>query len=122
MSIMVSSVSFAACVKLKWIAGNFLPILTSVFLFIPTSAMLLVMLSGMVGAYLKSIKVIQGLKQSLSKSALNNRDRKWLKKFCKSCSPIKIRIGSNNFLEALTPLNCSNFAFNLSVQILLVGL
>jgi len=108
-------------VIMKWIAGNFLPISTSIFLVIPTSAMLLVMLSGMVGAYLKSIKVIQGLKQSLSKTSLNSRDKKWLKRFSKSCSPIKIRIRNSNFLEALTPLNCLNFAFNLSIQILLVG-
>jgi len=122
MSIMVSSVSLAACIKLQWIAVNFLPLLTSVFLFIPTFGMLLVMLSGMVGAHLKSIRVLQGLRQSLSRNGYNNRTKKWVRMLCKSCSPVKLRFGSGNILEACTPLNCSNFALNLSIQILLVGL
>lgn len=33
----------------------------------------------------------------------------WLKRFHKSCFPLKIKFGASNFVEKITPLNCENF-------------
>lgn len=47
--------------------------------------------------------------------------RKWTRRFWRSCGPIKIKFGGNNFLEKLTPLRCLDYAINLTVQFLLLS-
>lgn len=48
------------------------------------------------------------------------RENKWWTNFLKSCAPIKVKFGENNFVEPLTPLNSINFSLGLVVQIFLV--
>lgn len=43
-----------------------------------------------------------------------------IKKICRSCDTVKIRFGSFNFVNNLTPLKCIDFANNLTVQLLLI--
>ncbi len=49
------------------------------------------------------------------------RDHKWEQRFYKSCTPIKVIINSGNFVDSLTPLNCLQLSFSLSVNILLLN-
>lgn len=44
----------------------------------------------------------------------------WQIRFFWSCSPVKVKFGSTNFVEELTPLNAINFSLGLVVQLLLL--
>lgn len=49
-------------------------------------------------------------------------NRKWTRKFIKSCGDIRLKFGGgNNFVEILTSLNCISHAAQMSSQILLLG-
>lgn len=43
-----------------------------------------------------------------------------LKRFYKSCSYVKVKFGSLNFIERLTPLNCMDTSLALTVNLLLI--
>lgn len=78
-------------------------------------------LGGMVTVHKKSKIFIRKLKLEaciVSESVGNGR---WTRKFARSCAPIKIKFGSNNFIEELTPLKCLTCSLRLTVQILLVA-
>jgi len=75
---------------------------------------MIVLLGGLVGVHLKSKEVLKKLKSK------QRSQFKWEVRFYKSCQVIKIKLGSNNFLDALTPLNCLDFSVSLTAQLLLV--
>lgn len=70
----------------------------------------------MASVYTKSRSIIENLswKQSRgeTKFSLMLEHR-----FYKSCLPLKIMMGSDNFIESLTPLNCLEHSLNLSVNV-----
>jgi len=117
--IFVSSVSLAACVKLKWTFANLFPLSMAFLILFDAMAILVVLLGGMVISYLKAKTIFQCLK-GFSAKRLSKKEHKFLRKSCKSCPPFKIRFGKVNFLEPLTPLNCVAFVINLAVQMLLL--
>jgi len=41
--------------------------------------------------------------------------------FCRSCAPLKVAIGSSNFVESVTPLKFQDFSMNRFVDFLLLG-
>lgn len=44
----------------------------------------------------------------------------WLKRFHRSCQPIKVQFGSGNWLEPLTPLNIEDFVISQTTNLLLL--
>ncbi len=64
-----------------------------------------------------------------SKNRITNmllkRDKKmsadaWLKRLHRSCQPLKVKFGSANWLEPVTPLNIENFVISQTVNLLLL--
>lgn len=49
------------------------------------------------------------------------RERKWEKRFYKSCPSLKVVISGRNFVDTFTTLNCLLCSLNLSVNVLLLG-
>ncbi len=48
------------------------------------------------------------------------RDRKWEKRFYKSCSTLKIMISGRSFVDKLTPLNCLQYSMTSAASLLLL--
>jgi len=86
---------------------------------VDATLVLVVLVGGMVGVYLDSKSVFQILWKRLGTNLPRN-ERKYLLKYYRSWL-IRINLGSSNFLDALTPLNCLSFAFSITVQILLIS-
>lgn len=89
---------------------------------IGTLLVLLILLGGMANVCSASEKHLKHtLINILSCKNVSVREARMLKKFSNSCSTIKVRFGSLNYIDKLTPLNCIDFANCLSVQLLLVS-
>lgn len=56
----------------------------------------------------------------LLETGVFRRLKAWRAGFVKSCSPIQVKFGLNNFVEELTPLNAVNYALSLAVNMLLL--
>lgn len=89
---------------------------------------------GMAGVYSESVKVTSKFKKSfgvicgggcrnLTKVGCGYAERlikmKWKQRFYKSCSLVKIRFASTNFVDRLTPLACVDLANELTLEWLL---
>ncbi len=79
---------------------------------------LLVLTSGMTQVFVESEKLHIDIKRSHVKPAVNKR---WKRKFWKSCDKIKIKFGDHNFLEKVTPLKCMDCSLQFTVQVLLLS-
>lgn len=81
---------------------------------------LLVIFGGMAKVLSESEFTFQQLKRHLSlESSLAKWEIRWKRRFYKSCSNIKVKLGSINFIDRLTPINCINMANDFTVQLLL---
>ncbi len=69
----------------------------------------------------KSSSLIETMKNSHKHLEMSVGDRKWEHRFYRSCSALKILIGSTNFVDELTPLNCLNFSIDCTVNLLLLS-
>lgn len=119
-AIALLSVSTAFLVQTTLTRHNILPLLVMLLAIANTVLFLLFCISNLAVVYTESRKAVENLKLHLAKVA-QAKERRWLKRFFKSCGIIKMKFGGNNFVEELTPLNCISHAINLSVQILLLG-
>lgn len=82
---------------------------------------ILVILGGMVAVYSNSKIRLEGTKMVIAQTQLSSYDRRWAKRFWRSCENIKIRFGDNNFFDELTPLRCLDVTSNFTVQVLLLS-
>lgn len=86
--------------------------------------MLIVVLFGEMSCVHKESKhILENLKrhQSPTRASAASRYRKvWQRKFFRSCAPLSVKFGANNFVDELTPLNSLNFSWGLVVQLLLL--
>jgi len=119
-SIAIASLGLSLLVRLEWNHGNLTALAMSLIMVVDSLLALLVLLGGMVDVYLESRNAFQVLMKKLHCN-VPRRQRMYLQKFYTSCRPIRINLGSDNFLDALTPLTCLNCAANLTVQILLIS-
>lgn len=76
---------------------------------------ILIILGGMSTVYITSRTALETKPKLCSSS-----DARWLRRFLSSCQPLKIRIGSVNFVDEFTPLNCLHFSITLGVNIILL--
>jgi len=110
-------------IKMQWTLETLIVIPLCISLVACGILALLVWLGCMVGIYVESKQLFRRLmnNSNIGISRGSRIDRKWTRKFCMSCMPIKIKIGSSNFIEQGTPLNCFNSAVGLTVNILMVS-
>lgn len=74
----------------------------------------------MAAVYMKSEELIENMKRKQNFFE-TKKERMIQHKFYKSCMPLRIMMGSANYIDNLTPLNCLNHAMDLSVNILLLS-
>lgn len=112
-------VSLALIVKLP-ASGENLAILIVLSAEVIDGQMMLVLgMRGFGEVYEKSKQALRTYNLNMS-GVRCHKDRRWTRKFLKSCGAIKMKFGGNNFVDRLTPLNCISHSLQLSVQILLL--
>ncbi len=104
--------AFSTVILNKLTISNFLILAIFVLLAVDTSLGSLCMFEVMGDVYVDSVKILQKVK--------SQRCSKWLRKFHKSCTPVKIMFGGSNFIERFTPLNIENFAFEQIASLILL--
>ncbi|CAL8146391.1 unnamed protein product [Orchesella dallaii] len=121
-AILLTAFSLMAMVKLDRNISNAPWLGVLGLLLINSICVFTILLGGMVGVHDKSEQGLRDVKNfARHQRRLRQKDRMWLTKFCKSCAPIKVKIGYSNFLEKKTPLMCISFAIDLTVQLLLLA-
>lgn len=115
------SAGLSMLIKMDWSLDNM--VLIFIFISCTTNGFLFlsVCLSGMGLVYHSCKTTMRKAKRYDAVRSFNIcRNKLSLKKFWKSCAVPRIKFGSCNFVEELTPLNTVNFAVNATVQFLLV--
>jgi len=125
--IVLISACICVLVKLEYCRTNALAI---GFFFVLGQECLLYFTLGMHGCmvpiYVESKKILGKLKKEkvILNDGLSTRSQhlevKASQKFYESCSPVRIKLGENNFLEEKTPLRCIDFAMGLTINFLLL--
>lgn len=82
---------------------------------------ILIILGQMARVNQKSNGLIRTMRVRQSAIGTSPQDRKWEKRFYRSCSALKIMIGSVNFVDELTPLNCFQCSISLAINLLLLN-
>lgn len=82
-------------------------------------AAVLLILGCMAQLFQESDKCLKNMKTIVGDFRLA-KDRCAFVKFHKSCQVVKVNFGSSNFVESVTPLNCMDFAGDLTFQLLLM--
>jgi len=122
-TIFSTSFSITGIVKLAWSKENIVILLLCTCLAANGVVGMIVGVGGLVEVYRESKYVLWNLKKYTflgSVGVCSRFEHKWRLRFYRSCSLIKIKMGSNNFMEELTPLNLINNAIALSVQLILI--
>lgn len=84
---------------------------------------IMVFLGGLSQLHKESMKLFRGIKlyrYELIKLCFPRHIRSWQAKFFRSCSALKVKFGSNNYVEELTPLNALNLSLALVIQLLII--
>ncbi|CAL8121578.1 unnamed protein product [Orchesella dallaii] len=125
--ILVISLEITAFVRMEWNAENFVALgFFSYSCFNSCFFLIIIMGGGMIAVYSTSKTLFELIKRKQSctgrfLNATQRLEKRWLTKFCRSCTPLRVKLGESNFLEELTPLNCINTAVDLTVNMLLLG-
>lgn len=117
-TIIVSSFSLATLAHIHFSADNLIIAGILVLAVMDATLVSLFCLGGMVLVNKKSKVLIHKFKSYRHHSELE-MEKLWIRKFAKTCMPIRMKFGSSNFVESLTPLKCLNCAARLTIQILL---
>ncbi|CAL8121576.1 unnamed protein product [Orchesella dallaii] len=126
--IILISLAITVFVKLEWNTENIMAFtLFSCSGSNATQFFLMCMGGGMIGIYSTSKELFAMIKRkqkyTTGKTFLTVRQHfghKRLTRFCRSCTPIRIKLGESNFVEELTPLKCISAAVELTVNVLLL--
>ncbi|CAL8146084.1 unnamed protein product [Orchesella dallaii] len=122
--IVLLALCLTATIRLEWHMENIFAVAFFGIMSIDCFLFLLVCVGGMVSPYVESRKALETLKRQRPKNEFVRRGSRycyrWLQTYVKSCFLIKVKMGKDNFLEELTPLNCVNLAINVTVNILLL--
>ncbi len=82
---------------------------------------ILILFSQMAIVYQNSSSSLWSLNCKHDSPALPVWGQKWERRFYKSCSPLKIRISSANFVDKLTPLNMLALSMSYAANLLMVN-
>ncbi|CAL8092348.1 unnamed protein product [Orchesella dallaii] len=81
---------------------------------------ILIQIGAMAKLYGESTRVIQNLKKSVTQGEVSGKKQKWIERYLKSLTPLRVAVGSVNFIDELTPINLLNFCVNQIVSLLLL--
>ncbi|CAL8128789.1 unnamed protein product [Orchesella dallaii] len=70
--------------------------------------------------YGESVMTIQNVGKSLAQVTLDPNRSIWIRKYMRSLTPLKVSLGSVNFMDELTPINLLNFCLMQIVNLLLL--
>lgn len=126
LGIISQPISLVALIRLQYSASTLIPFMFVGLTFLETVLFMVVCVGGWSGSgiYQESKVLLRAYNRHIVEFTAigewtGNRNR-WAQRFIKSCQLIKIRFGSLNFIEERTPLNCLDFANNLTVELLLL--
>ncbi len=111
--------AFALSTLVKGSNSDMLFVATLFLLLADCCLVVLVILGQMAIMHSRSRTILDTMKRRTT-VFLSALDRKWEQRFYRSCSYLKFMIGSVNFVDELTPLNCLQFSVTLSVNVLLL--
>ncbi len=100
-----------------------MPILIVVFsllIVVECVFVILIVFEGMVGVYKQSKRKLRICKRMVEKYE-SVKERKWLRRYWRSCNILKVKFGDGNFFEELTLLRCLDMSLNLTIQLLLLS-
>ncbi len=118
--VLVNAVSMVGLALIPWNKENVFPLTCFVLLLVYSVLFLLVFLGGMGNIFQYSKRLIGKRRVLGLKMGGNIKDcRK--RKFYVSCQPVKFRFGELNFVDRLTPLNCTVLANRITLQLLILG-
>lgn len=118
--ILAQSLSMTTLVKLPWKSDNILSLILYAGVLINCILAMSVTLGGMAGILGQCENTLKNLHSHNTLTA-SRKEQRCRKIFYRSCMAIKVRFGSINFVDQLTPLNCINFANDMTLNLLLVG-
>lgn len=125
-SIVVHALCLAASVLLikdDHLSENWIALAYFVLMTVDILLLIVVLYGGMSCVYRESKYILKYVKQCqrLAVAAgVPRRKMMWQRIFFRSCAPLKIKFGANNFVDELTLLNSFNFSLGLVVQLLLL--
>lgn len=131
MAILIAAVSMAMSmtlvilIRFPWTSENLAVIVVSGYLLGACAVAIIFVIGGQAGVWSESARFFGNLDKlmvdRLVKRQFTRWELKWQQRFWRSCrNLIKVRFGSNNFVEEQTPLNCLSCAVSLTVQLLLL--
>lgn len=119
-SVIGQGVSLAFLINTPSTSESFPVLIVMAIVCVDTALLLIFCLRGFAEVHVESRGALRNIKSTIM--LLHGRmQMKWMRRFLKSCGIIKMKFGSNNFVEMLTPLNCICQAAQVTVQILLLG-
>lgn len=113
------AISLAFLVQISFSIGNLSIIILMLVQCVDSAFFIVLSLSTMATVFKESQLATQKIKAYLSMMA-DGKAKKWIRTFLKSCGVIKMKLGGNNFVEELTPLNCMSHGLQIAVQIILL--
>lgn len=123
--IMISILIFVGTLSLTTLVASpnpdFSLVSTLLLLQVDCFAGIVIFFGGMSMVYQKSSILVRTMQWKQSSAGVFVRDRKWEHKFYRSCSALKIRISSSNFVDELTPLNFLQFSISSAANLLLLN-
>lgn len=120
-AIILLSLSNAVVIRLWYRDSNYMIICILGIVLLASGSVLLFLLGGMAEILVHSKNYLTAAKGLLEKPWQSKPNRRNLRVIVKSCQQISVKFGSINFIEALTPINCLDFANDLTVQLLLIA-
>lgn len=120
-AILVQSICMTFLIRGKWTIGTGFAMGESVLHVGNCVSILLMYTGGLASIYGESKDLLQKrFKEAMAKQGQSRRMTRYVRRFIKSCPLIKIKFGSLNFFDELTPLKCIDFANHLTVNTLLL--
>lgn len=104
-------------------SGNLFPLIFFLFTSVDGFLLIMVLLGGMSLVYKESGDMYSRTLRFQNEALLMGvpqLNRAWKKGYFRPCASVKIRFGSDNFVDILTPLSLLNFPLGLVLQLLLV--
>ncbi|CAL8132758.1 unnamed protein product [Orchesella dallaii] len=81
---------------------------------------ILIQIGAMAKLYRESDKTIKELKRNLAKGKMIGMKCNWIRRYLKSLTPLKVAVGSVNFIDELSPITLLDFCVNQIVSLLLL--
>lgn len=116
---LILSCGMTVVVQMPFTKGNLLQLSVFLVLMTDSALLLIVILGNMSKVLVQSHRIFEVVRTHMTTQKIS--DRKQMEKFLKSCNFVKVRFGTLNYIDSLTPIKCIDFANDLTVQLLLIN-